>query len=167
LLFAYFGKALQPRQRALSTTLRSEIVKKKQLVNLIGDERFRARNHFALAGGGSTTIPRRRVLQNYSGGNLGEEARINTDRRCVKIKKSCRTSWLQGLALFFRKPEADGIVGGVNEVLSGSQIPLCGLDARVAQEQLDLLQFATRHRHSAHGVGDRGARFRGTQTPPG
>lgn len=38
LLFAYFGIALQPRRRSLSTTLRSEITKKKQLTALIGEE---------------------------------------------------------------------------------------------------------------------------------
>lgn len=38
LLFAYFGIALQPRRRSLSTTLRADIVKKKQLRTLIGDD---------------------------------------------------------------------------------------------------------------------------------
>ncbi len=38
LLFAYFGIALQPRRRSLSTTLRSEIAKKKQLRTLIGED---------------------------------------------------------------------------------------------------------------------------------
>ncbi len=41
LLFAYFGIALQPRRRNLSTTLRSEIAKKKQLTALIGEEEHR------------------------------------------------------------------------------------------------------------------------------
>jgi hypothetical protein len=38
LLFAYFGIALQPRRRSLTTELRSEITKKKQIAALIGDE---------------------------------------------------------------------------------------------------------------------------------
>jgi len=38
LLFAYFGIALQPKRRSLSTALRSEITKKKQLTALIGEE---------------------------------------------------------------------------------------------------------------------------------
>lgn len=38
LLFAYFGISLQPRRRSLSTTLRSDIAKKKQLSALIGEE---------------------------------------------------------------------------------------------------------------------------------
>lgn len=38
LLFAYFGLSLQPRRRALSTALRSEIVKKKQLTAIIGED---------------------------------------------------------------------------------------------------------------------------------
>ncbi len=38
LLFAYFGLALQPRRRSLSTTLRSEMTKKKQLTALIDEE---------------------------------------------------------------------------------------------------------------------------------
>lgn len=41
LLFAYFGISLQPRRRSLSTTLRSDIAKKKQLSGLIGDENRR------------------------------------------------------------------------------------------------------------------------------
>lgn len=41
LLFAYFGISLQPRRRSLSTTLRSDIAKKKQLTALIGDEQQR------------------------------------------------------------------------------------------------------------------------------
>lgn len=41
LLFAYFGIALQPKRRSLSTTLRSEITKKKQLTALIGEEEQR------------------------------------------------------------------------------------------------------------------------------
>ncbi len=38
LLFAYFGLSLQPRQRSLATTLRSQIAKKKQLAALIGED---------------------------------------------------------------------------------------------------------------------------------
>jgi hypothetical protein len=38
LLFAYFGIALQPKRRGLSTALRSEITKKKQLTALLSDE---------------------------------------------------------------------------------------------------------------------------------
>ena len=38
LLFAYFGISLQPRRRSLTTTLRSDIAKKKQLNSLIGEE---------------------------------------------------------------------------------------------------------------------------------
>jgi hypothetical protein len=38
LLFAYFGLSLQPRRRSLTTTLRSQIAKKKQLTTLLGEE---------------------------------------------------------------------------------------------------------------------------------
>jgi hypothetical protein len=38
LLFAYFGVALQPKRRNLSTVLRAEITKKKQLTALIAEE---------------------------------------------------------------------------------------------------------------------------------
>lgn len=38
LLFAYFGIALQPKRRNLSTVLRAEVAKKKQLTALIGEE---------------------------------------------------------------------------------------------------------------------------------
>lgn len=41
LLFAYFGIALQPKRRNLSTALRSEIAKKKQLTALIGEQEER------------------------------------------------------------------------------------------------------------------------------
>jgi len=41
LLFAYFGIALQPKRRNLSTALRSEITKKKQLTALIGEQEER------------------------------------------------------------------------------------------------------------------------------
>lgn len=41
LLFAYFGISLQPRRRSLSTTLRADIAKKKQLKALIGDDQQR------------------------------------------------------------------------------------------------------------------------------
>jgi hypothetical protein len=37
LLFAYFGIALQPRRRTATTALRSQIAKRKQLSNLLGD----------------------------------------------------------------------------------------------------------------------------------
>lgn len=38
LLFAYFGIALQPRRRNLSTVIRAEVAKKKQLKALLGEE---------------------------------------------------------------------------------------------------------------------------------
>lgn len=41
LLFAYFGIALQPKRRNLSTVLRADITKKKQLTALIADEEQR------------------------------------------------------------------------------------------------------------------------------
>lgn len=39
LLFAYFGISIQARRRSLTTTLRSEITKKKQIAAMLGDDR--------------------------------------------------------------------------------------------------------------------------------
>ena len=49
-------------------------------------------------------------------------------------------------------PQLDSVIGRVSEILFRNEVPFRRLDRRVAQQQLDLLQFAAR-RPAQFGAG--------------
>lgn len=48
-----------------------------------------------------------------------------------------------GLSVLHRHPQFDPVVGSVNKILASAKVALGGLDTRVAQQKLNLLQLAT------------------------